>query len=354
MGEKLQLRPVSVSICPTVSVKEFSIFSETTTMEHIKEVSVDMQEKSENQKTAYKKGKNKIMRTFSVEELAEKLRQRDHERHLQSKMQIGKKPRRKFVKMLTTRKVCIANCQLSDMRCPGDGNDNSDVKVIKKIIANFFKRYDGIENELQKKTVCDLKQEVASLMFGLGKLEKIDEEYHKKIESNILGLKKAFTNVFENDEDAWSQAPQRDTSPPKNSQVLRKRSHAFVKTESALSSTELLPTSSGFSSPSTISHSPTETSVTSASQLPEEIAKETPVFCFKCGGVVQDTNDKVTNVQGNFFHKICLEPALELKGKCDFCEECVFGDQEHGRGSKSKQLYHKKCFVERHTKRQKI
>jgi len=352
MGEKLQLRPVSVSICPTVSVKEFSIFSETTTMEHIKEVSVDMQEKSDEEKKAYKEKKKRIPRTLSVEELAEKLRQGENEKNTQAKMQIGKRPRRKLIKTLTKRKVCIANCQLSGMRCPGD--DNSDVKVIENIFADFFKRYNDSENELLQKNVCNLKQEVTSLMFELGKLEKIDEESHKKIESKINVLKTKFKKEYENDEDAFSQAPQRDTSAPKKSHVVMKRSHAFVKTESAPSSTELLPTSSGFSSPSTISHSPTETSVTSASQLPEEIAKETPVFCFKCGGVVQDTNDKVTNVQGNVFHKNCLDPALAWKGTCFFCKEYVFGDQERVKGATKKKLYHQKCFDGRHTKRQKI
>ena len=365
MGEKLQLRLVSVSICPTVSVKEFSIFSDTCTMEHIKEVSEDMQEKSEKEKKAYKKKKNRIPRTFSVKELAEKSRQSENETSTHEKMSIGKKPRRKLVKMLKKRKVCIANCQLSGMRCPGD--DNSDVKVIENIFEDFFKRYNGSEkeqkeqkgsekeqNELVKKTVCNLKQEVTSLMFGLRKLEKIDEEYHEEIEYQIIVLKTKFKNVYENDEDAFSQAPQRDTSASKKSQVLGKRSHAFVKTESAPSSTELLPTSSRFSSPSTISHSPTETSVTSASQLPEEIAKETPVICLKCGGVVQDNLDKVTNVQGDVFHKTCLDPALAWKGTCFFCKEYVFGNQERGRGAISKQLYHQQCFVGRHTKRQKI
>jgi len=43
-GEKYEPGHFLVSICPEVSKKEFSIFSEITTMEPIKAVPVDMQE----------------------------------------------------------------------------------------------------------------------------------------------------------------------------------------------------------------------------------------------------------------------------------------------------------------------
>lgn len=152
----------------------------------------------DKEKTAYKKEKPTIERGLSKEELAEKSHQRDLEKRGRKKMQIGKKTQKVWVKMLNKRKICIANCQLSGMRCPGDVDDHSDVKVTKNIFAEFFKRYDGTENELRKKTVCDLKEEAKSLIFGLGKLDKMDEKYHKNIENKISVLGEQFRDVSGN------------------------------------------------------------------------------------------------------------------------------------------------------------
>jgi len=163
------------------------------------------------------------------------------------------------------------------------------------------------------------------------------------------------TSCMENcgKEDALSEAPQRDTSVPKNPQVLMTRTHASVKHNSAPSSTALLSTSSGPSSSLAISHSPTKTTATSASQLPGPITEEMPIKCTKCSGVVEDTKEKVTDVQGNVYHQQCLQSSFTLKGTCCLCEQNVFGNQARKRYAGTKRLYHAECGVQHDAKKQK-
>ena len=184
-----------------------------------------------------------------------------------------------------------------------------------------------------------------------------DVKLQKKMANEIESLRKLYMDKKEQ-KDALaeelllkqSQVTSLLTKPP----VLMMRTHVSVKNEFAPLSTDLLSTSSGPSSSLAISHSPTKTSDTFASQLPEPIAKETPVKCTKCSGVVEDTKDKVTDLQGNFYHQKCLQYSLTWKGKCCLCDEGVFGNQPRKRYFDTKQLYHAKCSAEKNAKRQKI